>query len=145
MPEELTQSEINQRNRELGEAYERQTYNKVKGSCLFAAKFGSNATSRSTPDVMCLQEDPHPKLRLIEAKRSGYIEPDQRESLAELSERSPPWVQLEVRAKTGPRSNKKRVIKKSGQEGEEAREYTEDRLKEFEQKSFDDPKLSRSD
>lgn len=119
-------SEINKRNRELGDRYERQTYRKIKDSCTFAARFGGNATSRSTPDVMCLQTGEYPKLRLIEAKRSGYIEPDQRDTLTELAEQSEDWVQIEVRHKISPRKNKKRIIKQAGNDGSRTREILED-------------------
>lgn len=118
------------RNRRLGRQFERDTYNRMKSDCTFAANFGGNVTSRNTPDVMCVQSPKNErsqKLRLAEAKRNGYIPPDQRDELVEIAEESPDYVQLEATWKPSPRGGvKKRIIHKPGQDPERTREILEE-------------------
>lgn len=130
---------LQSKNRRLGKAFERDSYDYVKKDCMFAADFGHNNTSRNTPDVMCLQKPMNgrkQKLRLIEAKRNGYIPPDQRDTLYDLALEAPDYTQLEVTYKPSPRGGvKKRIIHKAGQDPKKTKEILET---EFDHKKLKD-------
>lgn len=131
-----TAAEIARENRIKGRDFERQIFNKIAPGCDFAANFGGNATSESTPDLVCLQTGEYDKVRFIEAKYNGYIEPDQRDTLAELIEEADDYTQWEVYYRPSPRKVKKRILKKRDGDRERAREILEE---EFNHKKLEEP------
>ena len=117
---------------------ERKILDSISGSCAFAAIVSETSNGHSTPDIVCVSDTSKglkPKTRLIESKYNGYIKPDQRDELVDIARKAPDHVQLEVHHKVSPRKEKKRTIKKVGQENiEETREILEN---EFNTKKFD--------
>lgn len=98
--------EIAIQNARLGMAFEIRQLRKVKTSALEACR---SSGSRGLFDVWSLNKD---KLRLIQCKRNGYIEPEEREALKKFLREKPEWAQLEVHVMISNKITKKYIITK---------------------------------
>lgn len=92
-----------------GDRFETQILNMIKRGAAAAMK---SAGSRGTWDLMALM--PTGKVRMIQAKRNGYIEPAERKKLwKEINRCKKQHVQYEVWWKPSPRGGaKKKIIKR---------------------------------
>lgn len=133
----MANGDLQSKNNKKGERFERKILEKIGNSCAFSARVSETSGGHSTPDLVCVQDTSKglsDVTRLAEVKYNGYIEPDQRDELVKIAERSPDHVQLEVHHRTSPRKEKKRTIKKPGWDTEKTREILET---EFNHKKFD--------
>lgn len=102
MPMTREQGIKNSRN---GEAFEWRQLRKMKSSCLTVVR---SSGSRGQFDIWGLQKD---KLRLVQCKSNGYIDPAERESIAKFLLEKPMWVQVEVHVRLSHKKVHKYIIK----------------------------------
>lgn len=133
------------KNRTKGDRLERKVLKKIGSSCAFAARVSETSGGHSTPDLVCVQDTKKglkPKVRLIEVKYNGYVQPKQRDELVNIAERSPDNVAIEVHNRISPRKEEKTTVRGAGDiettrepwSPEKTREMLED---EFSTKRFD--------
>lgn len=103
MPMTKEQGIKNARN---GEAFEWRQVRKMKSSCLEICR---SSGSRGMFDIWGLQKD---KLRLVQCKANGYIEPNEREAIAKFLLDKPEWVQVEIHVRLSHKKVHKYILTK---------------------------------
>ena len=95
------------KNSRDGSAFEWRQLRKMKSSCLEVCR---SSGSRGMFDIWGLQKD---KLRLVQCKANGYIEPAEREQYIKFISEKPIWVQLEIHVRLSPKKTHKYIIKEA--------------------------------
>lgn len=85
-------------NHKIGDAFEDDVLDNVKGNCIVAAKVNENSGGHSTPDMVCVEKGAGDKdiTRLIEAKFDSYVRPSQREELGKIAEDTPATSRIQI-------------------------------------------------
>lgn len=94
------------KNARNGEAFEWRQLRKMKGSCLEVCR---SSGSRGMFDIWGLAGD---KLRMVQCKANGYIEPKEREALTKFLAQKPSWVQIEIHVRLSHKKVHKYIITK---------------------------------
>ena len=103
-------SEMNSRNVDRGERFEQKIVARLKRSnCITSIR---SIGSRGTWDIICIAPD---KVRLIQAKANGFLEPSLRDTMLSELMKMPSLVQAEVEYYESPKVSVGKIIKKAGE------------------------------
>ena len=110
-------------NARRGERFEQKIHARLGRSNSIVTMRSSG--SRGLWDMIAITPD---KVRLVQAKTHGYIEPDEREEMLDQLQRMPDNIQAELEYYVSPRVTKNFTLKKAG---EDDWEKVEERLEHF--------------